>query len=80
MRYVPLVLLVFLGAIVSGCEDGGVVPKVSEGVQGEVMWTGTVTSSWSQSVAVSSTTVVVCVNGECEVYHDGEVCQMEGRL
>lgn len=68
-----LAFSVLLGVLAAGCEDGEIAPRISEYAEGETTYTGTVTSSWSQSVMVSSTTVVVCVNGECEVYHREEI-------
>lgn len=64
--------LALSGTVISGCEDGEVVPKISA-YQEENAYTGTQLNSWNQSVSISSTTVVVCVNGECEVYHKEEV-------
>lgn len=75
-----LLLLVFSGVAISGCSGGETVPKISAYTQEATVSTGALASSWSQTVSVSSTTVVVCVNGECEVYHEEEVRRVEGKL
>ncbi|MBC7218293.1 MAG: hypothetical protein H5U36_09215 [Candidatus Caldatribacterium sp.] len=67
------ILLALSGILAAGCEDGEIAPRISEYAEGETTYTGTVTSSWSQSISVSSTTVVTCINGECEVYHSEEI-------
>ncbi|MCS7241296.1 MAG: hypothetical protein N2205_01060 [Candidatus Caldatribacterium sp.] len=72
--------LALSGIVVTGCENGGTVLKVSESVREETVSTEVVTSSWSQNASASGVVVVVCVNEACEVYHEEEVYQVEGRL
>lgn len=78
--FLYVAVLALLLVLVSGCDNGEFVPRISEYPQGETVSVETATGSWSQSVSVVSTTVVACMNGECEVYHEEEVCQKEGRL
>lgn len=72
--------LALSGIVVAGCENGGTVLKVSESVREETVSTEVVTNSWSQNASASGVVAVVCVNEVCEVYHEEEVYQVEGRL